>query len=108
MLGGYTGNILKVNLTKGITQREKLDEKMARKFIGGKGLGAKILYDFIKPGIDPFSPENLAYLRIRSINRYVSSLICPICCCNKIAPYRNLFRYTLWRLFRRRNEANRL
>jgi aldehyde:ferredoxin oxidoreductase len=59
MIGGYTGNILKVNLTKRIVETEKLDQKIARKFIGGKGLGAKILYDSIKPGIDPFSPENL-------------------------------------------------
>jgi len=59
MLGGYTGKILKVNLTKRKTYVEKLDEEVARKFIGGKGLGAKILYDSVKPGIDPLSPENL-------------------------------------------------
>ncbi|OLS32260.1 MAG: hypothetical protein HeimAB125_10820, partial [Candidatus Heimdallarchaeota archaeon AB_125] len=29
------------------------------KFIGGKGLGAKILYDELKPGIDPLGPENI-------------------------------------------------
>ncbi len=59
MLGGYTGKILKANLTKRKTYVEKLDEEVARKFIGGKGLGAKILYDSLKPGIDPLSPENL-------------------------------------------------
>jgi len=59
MLGGYTGKILKVNLTKRETRIEKLDEEVARNFIGGKGLGAKILYDSLRPGIDPLSSENL-------------------------------------------------
>jgi len=59
MLGGYVGKVLRINLTKRKTRVEKLDEEVARKFIGGKGLGAKILYDSLKPGIDPLSPENL-------------------------------------------------
>ena len=59
MLGSYTGNILKVDLTKREVQIEKLDEEIAVKFVGGKGLAAKILYDSLKPGTDPLSPENL-------------------------------------------------
>ncbi len=37
---------------------EKLREDWARDFIGGKGLGVRYLYDLVRPGIDPFSPEN--------------------------------------------------
>jgi len=59
MLGGYVGKILKANLTERKIRVEKLDKEIARKFIGGKGLGAKILYDSVKPGIDPLSPENI-------------------------------------------------
>lgn len=59
MLGGYTGKILRVNLTKGKTSIEALNEEIARKFVGGKGLGAKILYDSLKSSIDPLGPENL-------------------------------------------------
>jgi len=59
MLGGYVGKILKANLTERKIRIEKLDKEVARKFIGGKGLGAEILYDSVKPGIDPLSPENL-------------------------------------------------
>jgi len=59
MLGGYIGKVLRVNLTKRKTCVEKLDEEVARKFIGGKGLGAKILYDSVKPRIDSLSPQNL-------------------------------------------------
>ncbi len=58
MLGGYAGKILRADLTREAVKISSLDEKKAEKFIGGKGLGAKILYDSVKPGIDPFSPEN--------------------------------------------------
>jgi aldehyde:ferredoxin oxidoreductase len=59
MLGGYVGKILRVNLTKEKTRIEKLDEETAIKFVGGKGLGAKILYDELTPKVDPLSPENI-------------------------------------------------
>jgi len=55
---GYMGKILRVNLTDGKVSKERLDEDVARKFIGGRGLGAKILFDELKPGIDPLEPEN--------------------------------------------------
>jgi len=55
---GYKGKILRANLTEGKVTEERLDEKVARKFIGGRGLGAKILFDELKPDIDPLGPEN--------------------------------------------------
>jgi aldehyde:ferredoxin oxidoreductase len=58
MIGGYTGKILKVNLSKADYKIEKLDKKDASKFIGGKGLGGKMLWDLSKPGMDPLSPAN--------------------------------------------------
>ena len=35
-----------------------VDEEWAEKYLGGAGIAARILYDELKPGIDPFSPEN--------------------------------------------------
>jgi aldehyde:ferredoxin oxidoreductase len=55
---GYMGKILRVNLSTGKISTEALEEDVARKFIGGKGLSAKILFDELKPGIDPLGPEN--------------------------------------------------
>ena len=55
---GYNGKILRVNLTHDRISEEPLDENVVRKFIGGRGLGAKILFDELKPGIDPLGPEN--------------------------------------------------
>jgi aldehyde:ferredoxin oxidoreductase len=37
--------------------RKKLDEQTARKYLGGYGLGARILFDRQKPGVDPLGPE---------------------------------------------------
>jgi aldehyde:ferredoxin oxidoreductase len=39
-------------------KKEKLKEEFAKKFLGGKGFGGKILYEEVPPKTDPFSPEN--------------------------------------------------
>jgi aldehyde:ferredoxin oxidoreductase len=55
---GWIGRLLRVNLTRGEWKSEELDKNLAVKFIGGRGLGSKILYDEIDPKVDPFSPNN--------------------------------------------------
>lgn len=52
------GKLLRVNLTDGTIKEEKISDEVLKMFIGGRGLGVKILYDELKPGVDPFSPEN--------------------------------------------------
>ena len=55
---GYMGKILRVNLSTGKISTEPLQEDVARKYIGGRGLSAKILFEELKPGIDALGPEN--------------------------------------------------
>ncbi len=55
---GWIGKILRIDLTKGEWKSEELDSKLTQKFIGGRGLGSKILFDEIDPKIDPLSPDN--------------------------------------------------
>jgi aldehyde:ferredoxin oxidoreductase len=55
---GYMGKILRVDLTKGKVEAEKLDENLAKNFIGGSGLATKILYDETGPETDPLGPDN--------------------------------------------------
>ncbi len=50
MPGGYVGKILEVDLTAKKTKTTPLDMKEAQMFIGGRGLGAKWLWDRTKPG----------------------------------------------------------
>lgn len=54
---GYMGKILRINLTKRETSFEKLNEKIARRFIGGTGLGMKYLYEEVPPGVE-WNDEN--------------------------------------------------
>ncbi len=53
------GKILFVDLSKGELKDEALDEKLYREFIGGYGIGARIIYSRQKAGVDPLGPENI-------------------------------------------------
>ena len=55
---GWTGNTLRINLSNGTVIRGTTDPKLARLYIGGRGLGSKIMFDEVDPRVDPLSPEN--------------------------------------------------
>jgi aldehyde:ferredoxin oxidoreductase len=55
-LGGYRGKILRVDLSTGKISSE--DTAKYKDFLGGTGLGYKILWDEVKPGTKAFDPEN--------------------------------------------------
>lgn len=55
---GYQGTILRVNLTEKTIKKEELNLDDALKFIGGRGLGTKILMDEVDPKTDALSSEN--------------------------------------------------
>ena len=57
-MNGYRGKILNVNLSTGASTVESLDEQLLRQFIGGAGLGARLLYDRINADTDPLGSEN--------------------------------------------------
>ena len=59
MLGGYAGKMLFVDLSNNSIEEKELTEEMAEKFLGGYGIGAKILYDMMPKGADPLGPENV-------------------------------------------------
>jgi aldehyde:ferredoxin oxidoreductase len=54
---GYTGKILRVDLTSGQITEEPSAKYLPR-YIGGRGLGARIYWDEIKPETEPLSAEN--------------------------------------------------
>ena len=59
MLAGYTGKIGWIDLTRATTETKDLDEDIARKYLGGKGLGAYLLYRHLKPDTNPLGPGNI-------------------------------------------------
>ena len=57
--GGYAGKLLFVDLTHGTVDERALSEEIAAKYIGGYGIGARILYGMMKKGADPLGPDNV-------------------------------------------------
>jgi aldehyde:ferredoxin oxidoreductase len=56
---GWTGRILDIDLSTGIIRTQALDEEMARLYLGGRGLGARLLWDLVGPEVDPLAPANV-------------------------------------------------
>ncbi len=55
---GFMDKILRVDLTHGNIDVEKIPEGWKRKFLGGAGLATKYLYDEVPPDIDALGPDN--------------------------------------------------
>jgi aldehyde:ferredoxin oxidoreductase len=55
---GYTGKVLRINLSNQKVSSEALPEEDAKLFIGGRGLGAKYLFDEVPAGTDPLGEKN--------------------------------------------------
>jgi aldehyde:ferredoxin oxidoreductase len=51
-------SVLRVDLTNQTVKRESIAGEKVEKYLGGRGLASKILYDEIDPKVDPLSPEN--------------------------------------------------
>ena len=56
--GGYTGKILRMNLTDQTAKEEELPQDVAKDFIGGAGFGIKYLFDEVKGGTNALGPDN--------------------------------------------------
>jgi aldehyde:ferredoxin oxidoreductase len=57
-MGGYKNRILRANLTTRQFSEESLQPELIHDYIGGRGFGAKLLYDNLKPGIDPLGADS--------------------------------------------------
>ena len=55
---GLMGKILRVNLTDGKISEEEIPEEMVKKYLGGRGIASRYLFDELEPGVDPLGPEN--------------------------------------------------
>lgn len=58
MANGYAGKIAFVDLTTGKIETEALGRDLTRQYIGGTGIGVRILFERQRKGIDPLGPEN--------------------------------------------------
>lgn len=58
LMKGYFGKFLKVDLTGRKIENFPISDDDLGLYVGGSTLAAKIIYDYVKPGMDPLAPEN--------------------------------------------------
>ena len=56
---GYTGKVLDIDLTTGNSGEYIVSDEDRERFLGGRFLSTKILWDELEPGVDPLSPDNM-------------------------------------------------
>ena len=56
---GVCGRLLEIDLTEGKTKNTSISDEMREKYLGGRGLGARLLFDMLPAKTDPLSPENV-------------------------------------------------
>ncbi len=56
---GWANQVLDINLSTGAVESVPLDKNIARQYIGGRGLGARFLWDLVGPEVEPLSPDNV-------------------------------------------------
>jgi len=62
MVGGYAGKFLNIDLSHEKITETRIENEILRQYVGGRGLGARILWDHLGSRwekIDPLGPENL-------------------------------------------------
>lgn len=80
--GGYLNKVAWVDLTTGKTEFKPIDEEDARKYIGGRGLGVKYVFDN-GPQVEPLSPENILCLMTGPLSGTDVNLSGRIAACTK-------------------------
>ena len=58
-MNGWNGKILEIDLSTQTHKTDPRDMEMARLFGGGRGLGARLLWDLVGPEVDPLSTDNV-------------------------------------------------
>ena len=63
--------LLRVDLTRRTVERERVPERWRRRFLGGKGVGARYLYEALEPGTDPLGPANVLGFVLGPLSGYL-------------------------------------
>jgi aldehyde:ferredoxin oxidoreductase len=73
MVNGYAGKFLEIDLTNKKTKKITIPDKILQNYIGGRGLGVKILWDRLGDRwetIDPLGPENILLMLTGPLTGY--------------------------------------
>ncbi|HLE81801.1 MAG TPA: aldehyde ferredoxin oxidoreductase N-terminal domain-containing protein, partial [Dehalococcoidia bacterium] len=80
--GGYLNKVAWVDLATGRTDYRPINEDDARKYIGGRGVGAKYVFDN-GPQVEPLSPDNILCLMTGPLSGTDVNLSGRIAACTK-------------------------
>jgi len=69
-LKGWSGRLLRVDLSRGKCVVEEYPADLAMRFVGGRGFAVKLLWDELPPGVDPLGPENLLIMAAGPLTGY--------------------------------------
>ena len=58
-MGGWTGKLLRVDMTAGTAVAEDIPQEWMQEYIGGRGLADRYLYEEMDPAVDALSPDNV-------------------------------------------------
>ena len=75
MIGGYAGKFIDINLSTGSIEKTSFPEDVLKQYIGGRGLGSRILWDRLGAKwekVDPLGPENLLLVLTGPLTGYFS------------------------------------
>jgi len=54
---GVWGRLLEIHLSSGKTKERVIPDDMLEGYLGGRGLGARLLFDMLPAGTEPLSPD---------------------------------------------------
>lgn len=80
---GYQGRIIRVNLTSLKSTVEKMGESLFQEYIGGRGIGIKLLFDEVDPETDPLGPGNKVIIATGPLTGSGVSSACRYCVVTK-------------------------
>src|SRR4030067_1489741 len=66
--------LLEIDLTTGEKQVHDVSSEM-RKFLGGRGMGAKVMWDRVPAGADPLGPENILFFGLGPLTGFLGSVV---------------------------------
>ncbi len=82
-LDGYAGKLLNLNLNDGAGKDFVVPEEIAQKYVGGKGIGAWLLFKGLEPHVDPLSSENVLILMTGPLTGLGIPGVNNLCVCTK-------------------------
>jgi aldehyde:ferredoxin oxidoreductase len=71
---GMTYQLLEINLTTGEKNVHDITSEM-RKFLGGRGMGAKVMWDRVPQNADPLGPENVLFFGLGPLTGFIGSVV---------------------------------